>query len=89
MFTTLNNEIASRIIKYAVEKKYRFCAYGLYNHYGLTFDEPTYDRLFKYVIEFLGDDCCYSILVDDSIDICVRAFMLSKLNLYTNNKYKL
>ena len=75
MFTSLNNEIAKRIITYALSGKYRFCAYGLYNHHALTFDDDTYKRLFTYVREFLGDSFYY-ILGDDSIDICVRTFIL-------------
>ena len=79
MYTTLNNEISARIIGYAVMKKYRFCAYGLYNHQDITFDGNTYKRLFNYVVEFLGKDFD-KIFIDDSIDICVRSFILSYVN---------
>ena len=79
MFTSLNNEIAKRIITYALDGKYRFCAYGLYNHHDLTFDESTYNRLFCYVMDFLGTKApC--IFEDDSIDACVRIFIIRKYN---------
>lgn len=75
MFTTLNNEVAKRIIMYAVEGKTRFCAYSLYNHYhGYSFDLPTFKHLYYSVLYILGDKV-KEMLEDDTIDYCVRDFL--------------
>lgn len=75
MFKTLNNHIAERILKNAVNKQARYCAYSLYNHFlAESFTPEVFLTLFKYTTQLLGLST-YEMMYDDSIDVCVRDFI--------------
>lgn len=74
MFTTLNNETSRRILMYALNGKYRFVAYSLFNYREFAFTPDVYKRLFTLCFDFLGAKF-YDCLLDSSIDVCVRDYL--------------
>lgn len=76
MYKTLNNSVAEHIVLCACRGQYRFCAYSLYNHYKAeSFEKLSFSRLFHAVCELLGSDFAL-MWMDESIDFCVRDFIV-------------